>query len=510
MRIDELNDEELKVFLEGQNIKLLRDIYTNIDSLRDKLKGFRPNKADKSVLVNTSFKLIRREKNIKLISILNNCYKDYVKEVADGALKLEKNGCSKDVAFAIAIMNGFNSDFRKVFYKLENIKEEDENRIERTIELIQIVDVEAKRLIEENSNPETLERIDSLEESINGIYETIDKANKEKEKQDKITKEKDEKVTSLISTLEKSIEAKPSSSDVNKMVQNETQVLKKEISECVKNNEFSSLKQELKVLSEKLVSVSPNQNADRYNFEHVKANDFSEMEDCDYLYENIGDVIEPLGDSNTIDVFREYLVETIYGNKPIVCSTKNIDLLSDIYASILTGGEYYSISLDEEYSLNKLENTIDSLSNGQTNLVIAIKGMIGIHNYRTLLNYLSKHPFTHKFLFDIHYEKQAKYMPIESLDEFYFYFGELKNKPIEYRFTHVFEKKQPIINNTYNQILNQLDADLENKEIFNIRFYGVLAYSIIPFIALFNDLEKSDVVNRVLDFGTRKKCEVVI
>ena len=61
MRLEDLNDEELRVFLEGQSVQFLRDLFTNVNSLRDKLKGFRPNKADKTILVNTCFNLIKRE-----------------------------------------------------------------------------------------------------------------------------------------------------------------------------------------------------------------------------------------------------------------------------------------------------------------------------------------------------------------------------------------------------------------------------------------------------------------
>ena len=45
--------------------------------LAQKLKGFRPNKAAKQVLVNTSYTLIRNQKDVKLIRILTKYYNDY-------------------------------------------------------------------------------------------------------------------------------------------------------------------------------------------------------------------------------------------------------------------------------------------------------------------------------------------------------------------------------------------------------------------------------------------------
>ena len=77
MNLLELNDKELKSFLEdGVPLELLRDIYVNTPKLAQKLKGFRPNKAAKQVLVNTSFSLIKTYKDIKLIGILTKFYDD--------------------------------------------------------------------------------------------------------------------------------------------------------------------------------------------------------------------------------------------------------------------------------------------------------------------------------------------------------------------------------------------------------------------------------------------------
>ena len=77
MNLLELNDEELKSFLEdGVPLELLRNIYVNTPKLAQKLKGFRPNKAAKQVLVNTSFSLIKTQKDVKLIGILTSFYND--------------------------------------------------------------------------------------------------------------------------------------------------------------------------------------------------------------------------------------------------------------------------------------------------------------------------------------------------------------------------------------------------------------------------------------------------
>lgn len=101
-------------------------------------------------------------------------------------------------------------------------------------------------------------------------------------------------------------------------------------------------------------------------------------------------------------------------------------------------------------------------------------------------------------------------MPLESLDDFYFLLGDLKNGQIEYRYTHVFSERKTITNNGYEKTLSQIGVSLKSTELYNVKFYGLLAYSLIPFIANHNDMDKSEVINQILDFSIRKKCEAIL
>ena len=510
MRLEDLNDEELRVFLEGQSVQFLRDLFTNVNSLRDKLKGFRPNKADKTILVNTCFNLIKREKNQKLIQILTNRYKDYVKEINETIEKMENDGYPHDAAFAIMVEASFNPSFRKVFYKLEDISEDVQKRTDELIELIAIIDIRASKQIDKKTNPELEGRIELLEKENSDVSKTIKELDKTNVKQDKAVSDLDIKIDQIKRELILSIDTKATVEQLNQRIDGVLNKLKTELKDLSKSEEIVSLKEEIKELREKLNSLPQVKRAEIYKFEHIKAPNFDSMEDCEYLADDIGDVIEHLVDSDSLDVFREYIVETLYGNKPIVTTSKLSDLVADIYASVLTGGEYFSIDIGEDYSLNKLEDTIDSIVGEKTNVIVLIKGLLNIHNHRTLMNYLSSHSFTHKFIFDIHYEKETRFMPLESLDDFYFLLGDLKNGQIEYRYTHVFSERKTITNNGYEKTLSQIGVSLKSTELYNVKFYGLLAYSLIPFIANHNDMDKSEVINQILDFSIRKKCEAIL
>ena len=71
--------------------------------LAQKLKGFRPNKAAQQVLVNTSYTLIRNQKDSKLIGILTKYYNDYNLEIKEAQKKYEMQGYSETIAMAMSI-----------------------------------------------------------------------------------------------------------------------------------------------------------------------------------------------------------------------------------------------------------------------------------------------------------------------------------------------------------------------------------------------------------------------
>lgn len=510
MKLEMLSSEDLRLFLNGLPVELLRDIYTNIKPLREKLKGFsgNPKKATKIILVNQSFQLVKNEKNRLLIKILSDRYNDYIEHMNGVVASLEEQGYSHDLAYAIAVKDIFNSEFRKVFYKLEDIPVEKQTKINELIDLITLVDLRANGLIAKNVNPDVDKKIDSLEKEQESLKDLTKDLNKADEALNKKLEAFDAKIEKLKQELLTAANEKVSPNELNNRIDSFLSKIKSELQKASKAEETAELKNEIKELKTKIEALPQVKTAELYEYEHFKAGDFSPMDD--YLEENILDVIGKMGTPASLNVLSEYLIETIYGNRPIITTTKMIDIAADIYASIMTGGEYFSISIGEDYSHSKLIKTIEEITKEKENSVIAIKGLINRFDYRNIVNYLSLCPFTQKFLFDVHYEKEIKYMAPEMLDEFYFLLGNFPNKQIEYRYTYVFDNRKPIKNGDFEKALQQLSVELDNKELFNVKYYGLLSYSIIPFIALQRGLEKEEIVNLILDGSIRKKCEATL
>lgn len=508
MKIEQLTDEELKMFLNGIPVELFRDIYTNANPLKKKLKGFsNPNKATKAILVNTSYQLIKKEKNQLLISILTDKYNEYVYRMKDIIKNLQEFGYSEEIAHAVAVKDVFNPSFRKVFYKLEELSDEEQQRIDKNIDFIEMVDIRAGSLIKKSVNPETDKRIEALEKGQESFEDSVKDLNRADEKQVKAINEIDAKIVKAKKELLEAISSRVTEEQLNKKVEAVLAKLNKELKEMTKNDEVKELKNEIKGLKDKIAALPQVQKEEIYEYDHIKQGDFSPMEDCEFLNEDIQDVVEPVVKSSSVNTLIEYIVETLYGNKPIITTTKMVDLVADIYASIMTGGEYYSIDIGENYSSGKLIHTIEKITNDKENSVVVIRGLINVFNYRTLISYLSSHPFSHKFVFDIHYEKEVKFLPIDALNDFYFLFGDLSNKQIEYRYTHPFKERKAIKNGDYEKALSQIGIDLDDKTIFNVKFQGIFSFSFIPFIAAHNGVEKEEVLSLILDGNVRRQCE---
>lgn len=509
MNIIELNDEELRVFLEGQSVAFLRDIFTNINSLRDKLKGFRPNKAPLDVLVQTSFKLIKREKNVKLIEILARHYNDYIKDINETIKILEKDGYPHYAAMATMVNKSFNDDFRKVYYKLEEISEEEQKKIDEMIVLMDVIEIYSLHAVNKE-HKEDFEKIETLDEHISDFKDELKDSNKSVSDLDNKISNLATRIESIKKELLSSIESKADNNLLNQRIESLLTKLKADLKDLSKNDEVIALKKEIEALNKRIDSIPITQKESLYKFEHITNDEFDEMDDCEYLNEDIGDVLEDLISQDKLDVLREHIIETVYGRKPIITTTKNIDIVCDIYASILTGGEYYSIAIGEEYSLEKLIVTIEKISTEKTNLVLAIKGFINIHDYRNLLGYLFKHPFTHIFIFDMHYIAEARFMAPEILNEFYFFFADLSNKQIKYKYSHVFANRKTVSNSAYEKTLSQIGVSLDDTSLYNVKFYGQLAYSIIPFISANTGIQLGEVINQIIDPDTRRKCEIIL
>ena len=163
MNLLELNDDELKSFLEdGIPLNFLRDIYVDTPKLAQKLKGFRPNKAAQQVLVNTSYTLIRNQKDVKLIGILTKYYNDYNLEIKEAQKKYEKQGYSETIAMAMSIEESTNEIFRPIYFKLEHFDEAMQKTINENINILSLI----KTISSDTTRDSLKKELDKLNKSI--------------------------------------------------------------------------------------------------------------------------------------------------------------------------------------------------------------------------------------------------------------------------------------------------------------------------------------------------------
>ena len=176
MNLLELNNDELKSFLEnGIPLDSLRHIYVNTPKLAQKLKGFRPNKADKKVLVNTSYSLIRVQKDINLIIILTKYYNDYNLSIKKVQKKYEEQGYSESIAMAMSIKESTNEVFRPIYFKLEHFDEAKQKTINENINILNLIKTVNSDTIRDSLKKELDKFNKSIESQLKSINDSVEK-----------------------------------------------------------------------------------------------------------------------------------------------------------------------------------------------------------------------------------------------------------------------------------------------------------------------------------------------
>src|SRR5574344_1753982 len=303
MNLLELNDEELKSFLEdGVPLELLRNIYVNTPKLAQKLKGFRPNKAAKQVLVNTSFSLIKTQKDVKLIGILTSFYNDNNESIKKSQKEYEGQGYSETIAMALSIEEATNEAFRPIYYKLEHFDETKQKAITENINILNLIKNISSETIRESLKKQLAKHktlIETLNDELKETKKTINSINNEE--------------------LNHSIE------EVNKKIEfslkKEREYVDKKIEQLVQNDVVMKLQDQIDFLKQYIEKISVASSNKNYTINVVENEEYEEFDE--FLPENIGDIIENVVKNNEFDVLREYLVEVIFSKKPIIVSEKN-------------------------------------------------------------------------------------------------------------------------------------------------------------------------------------------
>ena len=411
MNLLELNNDELKSFLEnGIPLDFLRYIYVNTPKLAQKLKGFRPNKADKKVLVNTSYNLIRMQKDVILIGILTKYYDDHNLSIKEVQKKYEEQGYSESIAMAMSIKESTNEVFRPIYFKLEHFDEAKQKTINENINILNLIKTVNSNTIRDSLKKELDKFNKSIESQLKSINDSVEKL-KMQISEYKIANDnlKDDLIETkrLISSINNE-DLRCSIEEVNKKVdfalKKERESIENKIDHLVQNDAIIKLQEQIDCLKQYIEKTRSSNSVKTFVVNSIENQEYEEFDE--YLLDNIGDIIENIAKNNKFDALREFLVEIIYSKKPIIVSEKNYELLANIISSTITGGNYYEIIAEENCDMEQLILEIDNLKRTSNNKVVVLKNIINVQNYQRVLDYIKKRPYNEKFIFVISYDRE--------------------------------------------------------------------------------------------------------
>lgn len=362
------------------------------------------------------------------------------------------------------------------------------------------------------------DKIDALEKSIgmiNDLIETYHKTIEERMKGlTKTVAHNEESLTIVTDTINDLGKVYVNQETLNSKISDMEKKTEKKISgtleKSLERDTLINLQTQINDLKAKMQKIPETIKTNSITMSSIYNDDFEAMDE--YLRENIGDVIEDLYQGEKFDVFREYLIEIIYSKKPIVALARNSIWLCEILASIISGGNYHILSFSSGSTDDELLEKIEAIPTVGGNKVVLIRNKFDVSDCGYILNYIKTRPFNEKFIFEMQYDKEAYFVPIEFLNTFNFFFGKANDSKIEYRYVYDFknERKEPITNINYTNFLESIGISMVDKKIMNEKYYGLLAYSIIPFVAINLEVDIEELINKSLDHDIRMKCEAVL
>lgn len=514
MNLLDLNEDELKIFLEdGIPLDIHRDLYIHNSKIAQKLKGFRPNTAPLTKLSQTSYALIRKEKNNAIITFFMNFYEDYKSTLKSNEKKLIDAGYPESIAYATSITKGYTEKFLPIYFKLEGINDESQKRIINDSKIIDLIETIVTKKIDSTIKS----KLDSLDKMIEKLNQQMSEKNhsisNDIDDISTLVHENCNGIKNIIKNIE-DFEKKYVDNDFfsAKFLEIEDKMidLKIKTNDMIHENNTSKIfQQEIELIKNELFNTKT-KNIDGFIVESIVNDEYVIMDND--LSQIVGDVIENISSGSIFDVFREYLLELLYSNKPIICSSKNIQMFLNVISSIISGGNYHVISIDGNFTTSKLIKVIESLPTVNGNKVVLFKNIINVSNYTLITDYISSRPISEKFIFEIMFDKEILFMPKEVLNYFHFYLGNIKDGKVIYKFSYNFDNdnRKPIIISDFVKSIEMLGVQLINKEVYNAKFYGILAYSIIPFLSINDDIDILEITNKLTNHAIRNKCEMVI
>lgn len=525
MKFYELDEQDLKIFLNAIPYKVLQDPFLKSNKLKNEVKGFRIEKIPHSQLILVSYTIIKRKKDSAFISYIDDFYGTFIEGIGDNKKEMMKKGYSEKEAETLVIADSANAKFRPVLYKLEEYSLEKIEYIESRIEENKFFNIRVDEKI--NANNEKFEETIKLYES------KIQELNESLKKQDKTINELQSRlslVDSNISTLKNDIknletsihksnskELEESMNSVKKSIDSLSEKMTKANNE-IKNQisdkkDYEDLHKRIEELENMFlenadnISKSKNTNSEKISIELLSNENFDIMEDSSTLKDDIGDAIFNYVSNDLFDTFREFIIESLYASKPIIADKNNSLKLAKIYSTILTGGNINIISVNaKDINILDLTNKIKSIA--ANNSVILLKGYFGCYDLLRLSDVMQE-SMNSILIIEANYSKEFKFLPIETILDFIVFDYKLKEGKIDYFYKYNLGDRASITNSKLDIALASIGYSFKGYEIYNVKFEGVLAFSFIPFIARLNDADIETLINQISDPDIRKKCEAI-
>ena len=509
MKVYELDDANLKIFLESVPETLIRDSFKKSKILKSKLKGFRAEKCDINRLINISIEVIKKNQAYEYERILNRFFEDHKKGYEESLEKYINNGYPQLYAKAQAIIDKYNEKMRPVFYMLADFNEQEKKMIEESIQMLSFLD---NRYKQDNK----ISLLDDIKKQYGLIKKEID------ESDNRINK-KINAFTDTVSTIQKDYMHSCFDFDSKLEVITKNQSVLKDELHNIKNNkkekeEYASLKQ-IEVLEERLLDLQKSLN----NLNNFNDNNESEWNHLIYktynlsnskigVIDNSDDLDEVIYDlfglSGNFKSLRAMVKELLFNQKPIITSRKNSRILSEKMSLIISAGQLYELTITDNDFLKDLEKFIIKIDKEATSVAL-IKGLLTKPSFLEAIDLIKHIDSKHKFIFEIGYPSQLRYLPSELLEDFIFFDGYL-NECNEADDAFILNLKMNSIDDSkFKKIIKELDLTLE-QSLYSDNYSGILGYGIIPFLHYNEGIEFDDILSKLTDSDIRRKCQEIV
>ena len=506
MKVYELDDANLKIFLESVPEILIRDSFKKSKILKSRLKGFRTEKCDIKRLINISIEVIKKNQAYEYERILNRFFEDHKKEYEESLEKYINDGYPQIYAKAQAIIDKYNEKMRPVFYMLAEFDEQEIKMIEETIQMLSFLD---NRYKQDNK----ISQIEDIKKQYGLIKKEIDES-------DKRINKKINTFTDTISTIQKDYMHSAFDFDSKLEVITKNQSVLKDELYNIKNNkkeneEYASLKQ-IEVLEKRLLDLQKSLNNycdnNESEWNHLIYKTYSLSNSKIGVIDNSDDLDEVIYDlfglSGNFKSLRAMVKELLFNQKPIITSRKNSRILSEKMSLIISAGQLYELTITDDDFLKDLEKFILKIDKEATSVTL-VKGLLTKPSFLEAVDLIERIDSKHKFIFEIGYPSQLRYLPSELLEDFIFFDGYL-NECNEADDAFILDIKMNSTDDSkFKKIIKELDLTLE-QSLYSDNYSGILGYGIIPFLHYNEGIEFDDILSKLTDSDLRRKCQEIV